>query len=117
MGLSPLEPGERSTVPGGCRASWGRSAPSPFSPPRIRVPGATRAGGRGGGLGTVATLSFSPTKNLGAWGDAGLMVTQDDALAERLARLRLHGGSPQYLHEEGGTKSRVGSRQAAVFLG
>jgi dTDP-4-amino-4,6-dideoxygalactose transaminase len=64
----------------------------------------------------VGTLSFFPTKNLGAWGDAGLIVTQDDALAERLRRLRLHGGSRQYLHEEVGTNSRLDSLQAAVLL-
>ena len=69
-----------------------------------------------GELGTVGTLSFFPTKNLGAWGDAGMMVTQDDGLAERLGRLRLHGGSRQYLHEEVGTNSRLDSLQAAVLL-
>ncbi len=69
-----------------------------------------------GELGSVGTLSFFPTKNLGAWGDAGLMVTQDDALAERLRRLRLHGGSRQYLHEEVGTNSRLDTLQAAVLL-
>ena len=69
-----------------------------------------------GELGTVGTLSFFPTKNLGAWGDAGLIVTQDDALADRLRRLRLHGGSRQYLHEEVGTNSRLDTLQAAVLL-
>jgi dTDP-4-amino-4,6-dideoxygalactose transaminase len=67
-------------------------------------------------LGTVGTLSFFPTKNLGAWGDAGLIVTQDDQLADRLRRLRLHGGSRQYFHEEVGTNSRLDSLQAAVLL-
>jgi dTDP-4-amino-4,6-dideoxygalactose transaminase len=69
-----------------------------------------------GELGTVGTLSFFPTKNLGAWGDGGLIVTQDDALAERLRRLRLHGGSRQYFHEEVGTNSRLDTLQAAVLL-
>jgi dTDP-4-amino-4,6-dideoxygalactose transaminase len=80
---------------------------------RRKVGGTWRMSGE---LGTVGTLSFFPTKNLGAWGDAGLMVTQDDALAERLGRLRLHGGSRQYLHEEVGTNSRLDSLQAAVLL-
>lgn len=69
-----------------------------------------------GELGWVATLSFFPTKNLGAWGDAGMMLTQDDATAERLARLRLHGGAKQYFHDEVGTNSRIDSIQAAVLL-
>ncbi len=80
---------------------------------RRKVEGSWRMSGE---LGSVGTLSFFPTKNLGAWGDAGLMVTQDDALAERLRRLRLHGGSRQYLHEEVGTNSRLDSLQAAVLL-
>ena len=80
---------------------------------RRRINGAWRMSGE---LGTVGTLSFFPTKNLGAWGDGGLMVTQDDALAERLRRLRLHGGSRQYLHEEVGTNSRLDTLQAAVLL-
>jgi dTDP-4-amino-4,6-dideoxygalactose transaminase len=80
---------------------------------RRKVDGAWRMSGE---LATVGTLSFFPTKNLGAWGDAGMMVTQDDTLAERLGRLRLHGGSRQYLHEEVGTNSRLDSLQAAVLL-
>ena len=80
---------------------------------RRQIAGAWRMSGE---LGTVGTLSFFPTKNLGAWGDGGLMVTQDDAIAERLRRLRLHGGSRQYLHEEVGTNSRLDTLQAAVLL-
>jgi dTDP-4-amino-4,6-dideoxygalactose transaminase len=80
---------------------------------RRKIEGTWRMSGE---LGTVGTLSFFPTKNLGAWGDAGLMVTQDDAIAERLRRLRLHGGSRQYLHEEVGTNSRLDTLQAAVLL-
>ena len=80
---------------------------------RRKVDGQWRMSGE---LGSVGTLSFFPTKNLGAWGDAGLMVTQDDKIAERLRRLRLHGGSRQYLHEEVGTNSRLDTLQAAVLL-
>jgi dTDP-4-amino-4,6-dideoxygalactose transaminase len=80
---------------------------------RRKIDGVWRASGE---LGSVGTLSFFPTKNLGAWGDAGLMVTQDDALADRLRRLRLHGGSRQYYHEEVGTNSRLDTLQAAVLL-
>src|SRR3954470_22410595 len=80
---------------------------------RRKINGTWRMSGE---LGTVGTLSFFPTKNLGAWGDAGLMVTQDDVLAERLRRLRQHGGHRQYFHEEVGTNSRLDSLQAAVLL-
>ena len=50
---------------------------------------------------------FSPPRTWGLGVTRGLIVTQDDALAERLARPRLHGGSRQYLHEEVGTNSRL----------
>jgi dTDP-4-amino-4,6-dideoxygalactose transaminase len=69
-----------------------------------------------GELGWAGTLSFFPSKNLGAYGDGGMMVTQDDALAARLRRLRLHGGAKQYHHDEVGTNSRLDTLQAAVLL-
>ena len=69
-----------------------------------------------GELGWCGTLSFYPSKNLGAWGDGGMMLTQDDALAARLRRLRLHGGLKQYFHDEVGTNSRLDTMQAAVLL-
>jgi dTDP-4-amino-4,6-dideoxygalactose transaminase len=69
-----------------------------------------------GELGSVGTLSFFPSKNLGGWGDGGMIVTQDDAMAERLRKLRLHGGAKQYHHEEVGFNSRLDTLQAAVLL-
>jgi dTDP-4-amino-4,6-dideoxygalactose transaminase len=69
-----------------------------------------------GELGWVTGYSFFPSKNLGAWGDGGMMVTSDDALAERLRKLRLHGGAKQYHHDEVGTNSRLDTIQAAVLL-
>jgi dTDP-4-amino-4,6-dideoxygalactose transaminase len=69
-----------------------------------------------GELGTVGTFSFFPSKNLGGWGDGGMMVTQDDELATRLRRLRLHGGARQYHHDEVGFNSRLDTLQAAVLL-
>ena len=80
---------------------------------RRKVDGAWRMAGE---LGTVGTLSFFPSKNLGAFGDGGMMVTQDDALADRLRRLRLHGGSKQYFHDEVGFNSRLDTLHAAVLL-
>jgi dTDP-4-amino-4,6-dideoxygalactose transaminase len=69
-----------------------------------------------GELGWATGFSFFPSKNLGAWGDAGMIVTSDDALAERLRKLRVHGGAKQYHHDEVGTNSRLDSLQAAVLL-
>jgi dTDP-4-amino-4,6-dideoxygalactose transaminase len=69
-----------------------------------------------GELAWVGTLSFFPSKNLGAWGDGGMMLTQDAALAQRLSRLRTHGGAKQYHHDEVGTNSRLDTLQAAVLL-
>jgi dTDP-4-amino-4,6-dideoxygalactose transaminase len=69
-----------------------------------------------GELGTAGTISFFPSKNLGGWGDGGMIVTQDDALANRLRKLRLHGGAKQYHHEEVGYNSRLDTLQAAVLL-
>jgi dTDP-4-amino-4,6-dideoxygalactose transaminase len=71
---------------------------------------------RAGELGTVGTFSFFPSKNLGGYGDGGMMVTQNDGLAERLRRLRLHGGARQYHHDEVGFNSRLDTLQAAVLL-
>ena len=68
------------------------------------------------GLGSVGTLSFFPSKNLGAWGDGGMMITRDETAAARLKRLRLHGGAREYHHDEVGTNSRLDTLQAAILL-
>ncbi|HEY2377784.1 MAG TPA: DegT/DnrJ/EryC1/StrS family aminotransferase [Gemmatimonadaceae bacterium] len=64
---------------------------------------------------TMGTLSFFPSKNLGGYGDGGMIVTQDQALATRLRRLRVHGGAKQYFHDEVGYNSRLDTIQAAVL--
>ena len=69
-----------------------------------------------GSVGTTGCFSFLPSKNLGAWGDGGMIVTNDDALAERLRRLRTHGGAKQYHHDEVGFNSRLDTLQAVVLL-
>ena len=66
---------------------------------------------------TIGTFSFFPSKNLGGYGDGGMMVTQDDAIATRLKRLRVHGGLQTYLHEEVGYNSRLDALQAAALIG
>jgi len=77
--------------------------------------GATVAGRAVGGLGRAGAFSFYPTKNLGAYGDGGLVVTADDALATRLRRARDHGQSDKYHHVDLGWTSRLDELQAAIL--
>lgn len=77
--------------------------------------GSSYRGKRCGAFGRAGTFSFYPTKNLGGAGDGGLITTDDDALAERLRSLRVHGSSKRrYVHEEVGINSRLDELQAAI---
>ena len=69
-----------------------------------------------GSLGDLAAFSFYPTKNLSAYGDAGLLTTGNDHFADRAQILRVHGMRERYFHEEIGWNSRLDTIQAAVLL-
>lgn len=77
--------------------------------------GASYKGRRTGSLGDAACLSFYPTKNLGAYGDAGMVVTNSPELAARIRTLRNHGQTGKYLSSEPGWNSRLDEMQAAIL--
>ncbi|MEJ2366762.1 MAG: DegT/DnrJ/EryC1/StrS family aminotransferase [Acidobacteriota bacterium] len=77
--------------------------------------GAQYKGKRAGAMSDAGTFSFFPTKNLGGAGDGGMIAVQDQPTAERLLRLRVHGGRERYYHDEVGFNSRLDEVQAAVL--
>ena len=84
--------------------AFGATWKSPSAPPRSA-----------GSLGDAAAFSFYPTKNLSAFGDAGLVTTSNPAIAERARSLRAHGMTRRYYHDEVGWNSRLDSIQAAIL--
>ena len=78
--------------------------------------GASYRGRMAGSIGAAGCLSFFPSKNLGGFGDGGMIVTNDEALAGRTRLLRVHGGRERYYHDVVGINSRLDALQAAVLL-
>jgi dTDP-4-amino-4,6-dideoxygalactose transaminase len=77
--------------------------------------GSTVGEQRPGALGTAATFSFFPSKNLGAFGDGGMITTRDEALADRARTLRFHGSHDKVTYEQIGYNSRLDELQAAIL--
>ena len=94
---------------------FARSRKLPVIEDNAQAIGATYRGRRTGSFGDAACLSFYPTKNLGAYGDAGMIVTSSEPLAERLRTLRNHGQTGKYVSGEPGWNSRLDEIQAAIL--
>lgn len=76
---------------------------------------AEREGYRAGSIGTAAAFSFYPSKNLGAFGDGGMLVTHEEIIAQTMRSLRNYGATRKYFHTDFGTNSRLDTLQAAVL--
>ena len=102
-----------------CEMSVLRELASAFSIPLVedaaQAIGATTSSGPVGSLGSIGAFSFYPTKNLGCFGDAGLVTTSDDVLADTMRMLRVHGSKERYVHELVGGNFRIDALQAAVL--
>jgi dTDP-4-amino-4,6-dideoxygalactose transaminase len=117
-------PGIRAIIPvhlyGGCaemdplRAA-ARERGIPIIEDAAQSIGAEYRGRKAGSIGEIGCFSFYPTKNLGAFGEAGLLTTGDPDLAAKLAALRVHGSRKRYFHDWVGINSRLDAIQAAVL--
>jgi len=96
---------------------FGALSPVPSGVPIVSDAAQVAGWGHGRPPGVLATLSFYPSKNLGAAGDAGAIVGDDPALQARLCSLRSHGEAPRSVHRALGWNSRLDAVQAAVLLG
>lgn len=92
-----------------------RSANLPIVEDAAQAHGARREATTAGNQGIAACFSFYPAKNLGAWGDAGAIVTSDASLAAQLRALRNYGQSARYIHDHLGHNARLDALQAAVL--
>jgi dTDP-4-amino-4,6-dideoxygalactose transaminase len=77
--------------------------------------GALYKGRKAGSFGDTGCLSFFPSKNLGGFGDGGMIVSDEPSIIENIKKLRVHGSQKQYIHEEIGYNSRLDSLQAAIL--
>jgi dTDP-4-amino-4,6-dideoxygalactose transaminase len=91
------------------------AGPIPVIEDAAQSHGAEYKGRRAGSLGKIGCFSFFPTKNLGAFGDGGALTTNDDAIANKLRALRVHGSIAKYIHQWPGKNSRLDALQAAVL--
>jgi len=96
-------------------ATYEGSKPSSRATRRGSTSHATTRGAKTGAIGDAGAFSFFPTKNLGAYGDGGLIATDDDQVAELARKLRKHGGSNKYHNEMLGYNSRLDALQAAIL--
>ena len=92
-----------------------REAGVPVVEDAAQAIGATYKGRRAGSMGAAGCFSFFPSKNLGAFGDGGLVTTNDPALAHEVRLLRNHGAEPKYFHKRIGANFRMDALQAAVL--
>jgi dTDP-4-amino-4,6-dideoxygalactose transaminase len=95
--------------------AFAKSRKLPLIEDNAQAIGASYKGRRTGSFGDAACISFYPTKNLGAYGDAGMVVTNSPQLAERVRTLRNHGQAAKYLSSEPGWNSRLDEIQAAIL--
>ena len=97
------------------RSGSGELRKAPVLEDAAQAIGAEHPLGKAGAIGAGSWFSFYPTKNLGAFGDAGMVVCQDDELAAKMRALRNHGMEPRYYHKYIGGNFRIDAMQSAVL--